>query len=117
MSRLTGALLGASSTLTCCLVSARNSSDVWILLQICQSTCLGVNIHNLAGGLGVEVDELLSGRSSSGLLVVGGQTREEVVRLWGDAIRLVNAASLISGVVPKTVQLAIVRSLKVRNAI
>jgi len=58
-----------------------------------------MDILNLAGGLGVEVDELLSGWCSSGLLVVGGKSREERVGLLSDTIGLVNRAGFVGGVV------------------
>jgi len=58
-----------------------------------------MDILDLARGLGVEVDELLSGWRASGLLVVGGKSREERVGLLSDTIGLVNGAGLVSGVV------------------
>ncbi len=58
-----------------------------------------MDILDLAGGLSVEVDELLSGWRAGGLFVVGGQSRQERVGLLGDTIGLVDGTGLVSGVV------------------
>jgi hypothetical protein len=58
-----------------------------------------VDILDLAGGLSVEIDELLSGWRAGGLLIVGGQSREERVCLLGNTIGLVNGAGPIGSVV------------------
>jgi hypothetical protein len=66
---------GATATLT--LVGTWDSRDTaLLLLEVCQTTGLGVDILDLAGGLSVEVDELLSGWRTSCLFVVGSQSRE-----------------------------------------
>jgi hypothetical protein len=53
-------LLLAEDTLkTSCLVS---TASVFVLLQICQTTCLSVDVLYLAGAVAVEVDQLLAGR-------------------------------------------------------
>jgi hypothetical protein len=58
-----------------------------------------VDILDLAGGQGVEVNELLSGWRASGLLIVRGQSREKRVGFLGDTIGLVNGAGLVCGMV------------------
>jgi len=69
--------LGLRTTIALTLLGTWDSRDAaLLLLEICQTTGLGVDVLNLAGALGVEVDELLSSGCTSGLLVVGSQSGE-----------------------------------------
>lgn len=58
-----------------------------------------MDVLNLAGGLSVEVDKLLTGWSSSSLFVIRGQARKKRAGLLSNTIRLVNTLGLFSGVV------------------
>lgn len=58
-----------------------------------------MHIHNLAGGLCVEVDKLLSSGCAGSLLVVGGQAGEERVDAWGNTVGLVDRLGLVGSVV------------------
>jgi hypothetical protein len=58
-----------------------------------------MDILDLTRSLGVEINELLSSWRTSGLFVVGSQSREKRVGLLGDAIGLIDGASFVGGVV------------------
>jgi len=58
-----------------------------------------VDILDLARGLSVKIDQLLSGRRFSGLLVIGGKSREERVSLLGDTVGSINGACFVGGMV------------------
>ena len=71
----------------------------FLLLDIGQTTSLSMNILNLARGLCIKVDNLLTGWGSSSLFVIRGQTGKERVGLLGNAVGLINTLSLFSGMV------------------
>jgi hypothetical protein len=58
-----------------------------------------VDILDLAGGLSVEVNELLASWGLGGLLVVRGQSGKEGVNSGSDAIGVVDGFGLVSSVV------------------
>lgn len=70
-----------------------------MLLQICQTTGLIVDVCDLLGGLGIEVDQLLASRGTSSLLVVRGQSSQESIGSGSDAIGVVNRLGLVGGMV------------------
>jgi len=63
---------GLRTTVALTLLGTWDGRDTTLLLlEICQTTSLGVDILDLARALGVEIDELLPSGCTSGLLVVG----------------------------------------------
>lgn len=58
-----------------------------------------MDILNLSGGLGVEVDKLFASWGASSLLVVRGQSSKEGVGSSTDAIGIVDGLGLVGGVV------------------
>lgn len=75
-----------------------------------------MDVGHIMGGLGVEVDELLSGWSRSGLVVVRRKGVEDALNTSGDAVGLVGSLSLLSSLV---LGVKVVKSLKelVGNAV
>lgn len=97
--RGTWAISRNRTTLTGCLLGTRNLLGRFLLLDVCQTTSLGVDILNLTRGLGVEVDKLLTGWSTSSLFIIGSQTGKNRVCLLSDTIRLINTLGLLGSMV------------------
>jgi hypothetical protein len=97
---LAWAVLFNGTTATLTLFGTWDGRDTaLLLLEICQTTSLGMDILDLAGGLGVEVNKLLSRRRTSSLFVVGSQSREQRIGFLGNTVGLINGASLLGSVV------------------
>lgn len=58
-----------------------------------------MDVLDLARGLCVEVNKLLTSWCSGGLLVIRSQSRKEGASLLANTIRLVNALGLLSGII------------------
>lgn len=58
-----------------------------------------MDVGHLVGGLGVEVDELLSGWGGRGLVVVGSKSVEDALNTSSDPVRLVGSLGLLGGLV------------------
>lgn len=90
MAGLTWTVFCYGTTAALTLLGTWDSRDTLLLLEICQTTSLVMNVLDLARGLSVEVDELLSSGCTGRLFVVGSQPRQKRVGLLCDAIGLVN---------------------------
>lgn len=93
----TGSLLLAKDLLkTSGLVSA---STVLLLLEVSKTTSLSVDLLDLSAALGVEVGDLLAGRSVGGLLEVRAQAEPKAVGTLGDSVALIGGLGSVGGVV------------------